>query len=223
MAFSSTSYKFREVACNLSFIYVIIVFAIGQVSITKRFEGGFSKKMDRRVKRTKAAVFNAMIALMIEKETDKITVLELCKKADINKSTFYLHFKSMGACIQFCFETITNGIVEIAKGINYDQIQRDPTDIINSMLNEIERNNNIERLTKFKNSRMCAPALRMLKQQMTEAICSHNNFTMEKNYHQVTNVIYAVGGCIDVILEPLPAFDREKLTAVLTAQLRKIR
>lgn len=177
--------------------------------------------MDRRVKRTKAAVFNAMIALMIEKETDKITVLELCKKADINKSTFYLHFKSMGACIQFCFETITNGIVEIAKGINYDQIQRDPTDIINSMLNEIERNNNIERLTKFKNSRMCAPALRMLKQQMTEAICSHNNFTMEKNYHQVTNVIYAVGGCIDVILEPLPAFDREKLTAVLTAQLRK--
>lgn len=116
--------------------------------------------MDRRVKRTKAAVFNAMIALMIEKETDKITVLELCKKADINKSTFYLHFKSMGACIQFCFETITNGIVEIAKGINYDQIQRDPTDIINSMLNEIERNNNIERLTKFKNSRMCAPALR---------------------------------------------------------------
>ena len=169
--------------------------------------------MDRRVKRTKAAVFNAMIALMIEKETDKITVLELCKKADINKSTFYLHFKSMGACIQFCFETITNGIVEIAKGINYDQIQRDPTDIINSMLNEIERNN----------SRMCAPALRMLKQQMTEAICSHNNFTMEKNYHQVTNVIYAVGGCIDVILEPLPAFDREKLTAVLTAQLRKIR
>ena len=67
--------------------------------------------MDRRVKRTKAAVFNAMIALMIEKETDKITVLELCKKADINKSTFYLHFKSMGACIQFCFETITNGIV----------------------------------------------------------------------------------------------------------------
>lgn len=44
MAFSSTSYKFREVACNLSFIYVIIVFAIGQVSITKQFEGDFSKK-----------------------------------------------------------------------------------------------------------------------------------------------------------------------------------
>jgi hypothetical protein len=44
MAFSSTSYKFREVACNLSFIYGIIVFAIGQVSITKQFEGDFSKK-----------------------------------------------------------------------------------------------------------------------------------------------------------------------------------
>lgn len=179
--------------------------------------------MDRRVKRTRTAVFNAMIALMVEKETDKITVLELCKKADINKSTFYLHFKSMDACVQFCFETITNGIVEIAKSINYEQIQRDPSDIISRLLSEIERNNNIERLTKFKTSRVCAPSLRMLKQQMTDAICAHNNFTMEKNYHQMMNVIYAVGGCVDLILEPLPNFDREKLTAVLTAQLRKMR
>ena len=31
--------------------------------------------MDRRVKRTKAAVFNAMIALMIEKETHLLSAL----------------------------------------------------------------------------------------------------------------------------------------------------
>ena len=44
--------------------------------------------MDRRIKRTRTAVFNAVLDLMVEKDTSKITVLELCKRADINKSTF---------------------------------------------------------------------------------------------------------------------------------------
>ena len=63
--------------------------------------------MDRRIKRTRTAVFNAVLDLMVEKDTSKITVLEPCKRADINKSTFYLHYKSMDDCLQNCFQ-ITN-------------------------------------------------------------------------------------------------------------------
>ena len=44
--------------------------------------------MDRRIKRTRTAVFNAVLDLMVEKDTSKITVLELCKRADINKAHF---------------------------------------------------------------------------------------------------------------------------------------
>ena len=62
--------------------------------------------MDRRIKRTRTAVFNAVLDLMVEKDTSKITVLELCKRADINKSTFYLHYKSMDDCLQNCFQII---------------------------------------------------------------------------------------------------------------------
>lgn len=42
--------------------------------------------MDRRIKRTKAAVFNAMLDLMVEKDAGKITVLELCKKLTLTKA-----------------------------------------------------------------------------------------------------------------------------------------
>lgn len=176
--------------------------------------------MDRRVKRTKTAVFNAVIDLMIEKETSKITVLELCKKADINKSTFYLHYKSIGDCIQNCFDVITNGIIEVSKNINYYQIQKDPSDIINRMLNEVEKN--VDYLYKFKISNICAPSIRVLKQKMIDAICKQNNFTLENNYREVMNITYATAGCIDVILEPLPAFDKESLSQVLIAQLKKM-
>lgn len=71
--------------------------------------------MDRRIKRTRTAVFNAVLDLMVEKDTSKITVLELCKRADINKSTFYLHYKSMDDCLQNCFQIIMNGIIDISK------------------------------------------------------------------------------------------------------------
>ena len=71
--------------------------------------------MDRRIRRTRTAVFNAVLDLMVEKDTSKITVLELCKRADINKSTFYLHYKSMEDCLQSCFQIIMNGIIDISK------------------------------------------------------------------------------------------------------------
>ena len=79
--------------------------------------------MDRRIKRTRTAVFNAVLDLMVEKDTSKITVLELCKRADINKSTFYLHYKSMDDCLQNCFQIIMNGIINISKKIDYNEIK----------------------------------------------------------------------------------------------------
>ena len=93
--------------------------------------------MDRRIKRTRTAVFNAVLDLMVEKDTSKITVLELCKRADINKSTFYLHYKSMEDCLQNCFQIIMNGIIDISKRINYYDIKRDPEPAVDKLLDEL--------------------------------------------------------------------------------------
>ena len=37
----------------------------------------------------------AFLALLEEKNFEYITVKELCKRADVNRSTFYLHYESM--------------------------------------------------------------------------------------------------------------------------------
>lgn len=51
-------------------------------------------KMDRRVKYTKAALKHSLFKLMEEKPVTLITVTELCKHADINRNTFYSHYRS---------------------------------------------------------------------------------------------------------------------------------
>lgn len=50
---------------------------------------------DRRIRKTQHALQEAFIQLIMEKELNQITVKELCARADINKSTFYLHYRDI--------------------------------------------------------------------------------------------------------------------------------
>ena len=51
--------------------------------------------MDRRVAKTKKGIMNAFLEIRSKKALEKITVRELCEKAEINKSTFYTHFRDI--------------------------------------------------------------------------------------------------------------------------------
>jgi AcrR family transcriptional regulator len=49
--------------------------------------------VDRRIVKTKRLLENALVKLMIEKGFDKISIKDLTEEADINRGTFYLHYK----------------------------------------------------------------------------------------------------------------------------------
>ena len=50
------------------------------------------EKTDRRIRKTKAQLRAGLAKLMKEKNINEITVRELVDEADINRSTFYLHY-----------------------------------------------------------------------------------------------------------------------------------
>jgi len=50
-------------------------------------------KIDRRVRRTRDALGDALLALIQEKPFDAITVQEVLDRADIGRSTFYAHYR----------------------------------------------------------------------------------------------------------------------------------
>ena len=47
---------------------------------------------DRRVRRTRIALREALLELMTERGWEDISVQDLCDRADIGRSTFYMHF-----------------------------------------------------------------------------------------------------------------------------------
>jgi len=50
------------------------------------------KSTDRRVRRTRRALREALLALTLERGWDEVNVLDVCERADVARSTFYTHF-----------------------------------------------------------------------------------------------------------------------------------
>ena len=59
------------------------------------------KKEDRRVRYTKLAIRESFLALLSEKPIEKISVTEICKRADINRGTFYSHYDDIYSVAEF--------------------------------------------------------------------------------------------------------------------------
>lgn len=53
------------------------------------------KKSDRRVRKTKKTLIDALTVLMSQKRINNITVTELTELADLNRSTFYLYYNDI--------------------------------------------------------------------------------------------------------------------------------
>lgn len=51
------------------------------------------KTTDRRVQRTRKLLHRALMSLIVEKKYEDITVQEILDRADVGRSTFYLHFQ----------------------------------------------------------------------------------------------------------------------------------
>ena len=58
-------------------------------------EDNLPKKEDRRIRKTKKMLRDSLFALLEKKNINNITVTELTKLADINRSTFYLYYKDV--------------------------------------------------------------------------------------------------------------------------------
>ena len=74
--------------------------------------------MDIRIQRTKIKLNSTLAQLLKEKKINDITVLELCKTANINRTTFYKYYADVNDLVQKIEEDIINDIVQDINDIN---------------------------------------------------------------------------------------------------------
>jgi AcrR family transcriptional regulator len=68
--------------------------------------------VQRRVARTKAAIEDAFVQLVLERGYDKVTVEDITDRADLARATFYVHYPNKEA-VQFAvFNRLTEDLVQ---------------------------------------------------------------------------------------------------------------
>jgi AcrR family transcriptional regulator len=65
-------------------------------------------KTDRRVQRTRELLQKALIALIGERRYDAITIQDIADRANVGRTTFYLHYNSKDDLFMSCHEAIVS-------------------------------------------------------------------------------------------------------------------
>ncbi|MDZ4766648.1 MAG: TetR/AcrR family transcriptional regulator [Chloroflexota bacterium] len=83
-----------------------------------------TRKLDRRIVRTRHALRDALMGLIVEKGYESITIQDIADRADVNRATFYLHYKDKDDLLYKSMESVYNELVEHEHIFDLDAIQR---------------------------------------------------------------------------------------------------
>ena len=73
------------------------------VFTTEQLAGKRSTTMDRRVRKTRDAIYSAFVALVVQKGYERLSVQDIIEEADVGRTTFYAHFKTKDELLRFGF------------------------------------------------------------------------------------------------------------------------
>ena len=75
-------------------------------------------KKDKRSRKTARAVQNALLRLLCERRIDEIKIFDLCTAADINRTTFYLHYAGITDVLDELRDEITERVFAATDLVN---------------------------------------------------------------------------------------------------------
>ncbi len=159
---------------------------------------------DRRVRKTKKAINDVFCELIKEKKLNEITIKELCAKADINKSTFYLHYHDIYDLASSIQKGFIKDVCAIINEYSYDVIIEKAPEIWKRVADKYFKDvNDIGML-------MQCPGMSVMAQELTTAAIdtimnSFVNAGMEKDssayFHHHLYVSFIISGYIGVLKE----------------------
>ncbi|MCR5652920.1 MAG: TetR/AcrR family transcriptional regulator C-terminal domain-containing protein [Ruminococcus sp.] len=93
-------------------------------------------KIDRRIKKTKKSIYNAVAELLTQKDVNLITIKEICEIADINRKTFYNYYTGIYDVIDEIENNVLDVLCKSIDNINLEEAMKEPY-IVFEKLNEI--------------------------------------------------------------------------------------
>ena len=102
--------------------------------------------MDRRIRKTRAALKGALANLMMVKQVKDISVRELTDLADVNRGTFYLHYKDVFDLLEKTEDDILEEFKETLNEFDEKSVSDDATRFFESVYTLCMKNGDFIRI-----------------------------------------------------------------------------
>ena len=183
------------------------------------------EKLDRRVKRTKALMRDALMELMNEKAFNEITARDITSKADLNRATFYLHYNNVFDLLDELENDVVAGFARMLEETTIQKGEAWEYPLIGHICNYIVENQKLCRclLLNPRSDRLAGKLTEIMKQKGTKV---RQEMGLEPNHTDKRKVEYihqfiacgAMGMVKQWLLEGMPISKEEmvELSELLT-------
>lgn len=104
------------------------------------------KKEYRSAVRSRRLIRQAFLELLKEKKFEKITVTDIVKRADINRSTFYAHYPDVMGLVEELVEEVVSRSTELVRDMDIRTIFQNPAPFLSSLITIGQENAELYRL-----------------------------------------------------------------------------
>lgn len=156
------------------------------------------KKEYRSAARSRKMIRQAFFEILKEKSFEKITVTDIVKRADVNRSTFYAHYPDVMGVVEEIQEEILEYTQNFMDNINFKDFYENPKPYLQSIVKLVAENNELYRL--LMTSAMATKQLDKLKyiiiERTLETLEGTNRF--ESRFELEFATRFFMGGVVDV-------------------------
>ena len=154
---------------------------------------------DRRVRKTRTALKSALTTLMKQKNINSISVKELTDLADINRGTFYLHYKDVSDLLSQSEDDLLDELKATVNLYSAETVKNDPAVLFSSLYKLCRANADMVRILVSENGDI--KFLNKLKRLMRDKCLNDWSQNLRKSGLEHFDAYYSfiVGGCLSLL------------------------
>jgi AcrR family transcriptional regulator len=176
------------------------------------------EKSDRRVRYTKRILKDTLIELLQTQHIEKISVKELCDRADVSRSTFYTHYTDQLDLLQQLADEVFNNVKQYLENQAYDEKTPITAQILTLILQYAKENRAAVKALLSDNSKN---ALQKDIMHFALVISFSSDRDVDERTKEYVN-LFCVTGCINVLnkwIQDETPDSPEKMTDILLRTL----
>ena len=177
-----------------------------------------NRPLDRRQRKSREAIQNALLVLLQDKPLDSITISELAIKADVNRKTFYNNYHN----IQEVRDELDNRYLDsVFSLIEIDTLRSRPEEFFLKMFRSMHENIEQYRLLSDSGEHLCLYArLKETLQPYIEKEMARNERDTRYLPYVITYTVNGLSSLLDLWLHSSPMLPDEEI-AKLAAELTR--